>query len=180
MARRTSPAQRAPQSREQAIVLLDRYAAIAAEVDKVAAEALADVAATKAAAAAIVAPLEAEAKEIVKAVKTWWAASIDELTGGKRKSIELAGCVLGYRMSPPKVHFAGGTDDVAAAALLGAGLGDALVRTSVAPDKPAILRQLEGEDADAAAALRDLGFAVRQSESFFIDVADALPPPPAA
>lgn len=183
MTRLRSPAQRAPQTKEQALGLLSRFSAIAAAIAAVQADRQrlhqeADVAAD-----ALVVPLAAEMKDIVKQLKPWWAASIDALTGGKRKSIELGGCIIGYRLNPPKIDFADGTDDEAVAALLGASLGT-LVRQKPSPDKAAILKQLEasqperlkGLDEEAIAKARaaterleKLGFSIKQGEVFFVD-----------
>lgn len=166
MTRIRSAAQRAPQSTEQAMVLLDRFATLDSELALAEAnrqEALAD---TNAVADSIAIPLIAELKDIAKQLKPWWAASYDELTQGKRKSIELGGCMVGYRISPPKVTYAGGTDDEAVAALAGSGFVEQIVRTRRSLDKPALLKLLEGDD---AAALIELGFAATQTEVFFVE-----------
>lgn len=189
MTRLRSPAQRAPQTKAQALALLERFAARSAEIASIEADRQALLAAANAAADALLVPLAAELKDILKQLKPWWAASFDELTGGKRKSIELAGCVIGYRINPPKVSFVGGDEDAAVAALLGAEL-EALVRTKQSPDKPAILKLLDarrqallieaatadisdiGIDAGKAvegAQLEELGFAIDQKEVFFVD-----------
>lgn len=166
MSRVKAPAQRAPQSKEAAIALLERFAEASAEIDAVNARANAEIAKAKAEADLAVAPLGAELKEIAKQLKPWWAASIDALTAGKRKSIELGGCTIGYRMTPPKVVFAHGKDDAAVEAALGSVLAAEIVRTKHTLDKPAVLRLLEGEQ---AAALAELGFSAEQREEFFID-----------
>lgn len=179
MARLRSPAQRAPQNKEQALALLERFAAKAGRAGEIAARRDSIIGRVNAIADAQLVPLEAELKDIVKQLKPWWAANVDELTGGKRKSIPLGGCVLGYRTSPPSVKFDGGTDDDATAAIVAAGLD--LIRTRTSPDKPAILALLQfvkpDEPADddtvrleRKATIEALGFRVHQPEVFFVDL----------
>lgn len=185
MTRIQSAAQRAPQTKQQAIELLDRYAAASAKVLSIEADRGGELAKINSAADALLVPLVAELKDIAKQLKPWWAANIEELTGGKRKSIELGGCQLGYRMSPPKVAFAGGTDTDAALLLQAEGFGQRLVRVTPTPDKPALLKLLEttpGDDDPVTLwedidKLKDLGFSVKQTEQFFVD---ALMPTSAA
>jgi phage host-nuclease inhibitor protein Gam len=176
MTRIKSAAQRAPQTTEQAVELLDRYAGICAKADKIEAERAAELAVINSAADVLLVPLVAELKDIAAQLKPWWAANVELLTQGKRKSIELGGCQLGYRMTPPKVTFEHGKDEDAAVALMGNGFGERLVRTAIAPDKPAILKLLETTPADDAIALRadidklkEIGFGVKQTEQFFVD-----------
>ena len=160
-----SPAQRAPQNREQALELCDRFAQIDAQIAIARAERDEQVQLITAAADAVLVPLVAEQADLAKRLKPWFEGNFEALTGGKRKSIEIGGVMLGFRISPAKVAFAGGKDEDAAKALLGAELAD-LVRTTHAPDKPAILRRLEGDD---AAQLLELGFSRKQGESFFVE-----------
>lgn len=172
MARLRSAAQRAPQTLEQALAIADLFAARDAERATHVAHFEAELQKLKAAADAVLLPIDAELKDYAKQLKPYWAANIDALTGGKRKSYELGGCVIGYRISPPAVHFAHGTDQVAARALKEDGLAKHL-RVTIAPDKPAILHDLEGDDTELAARLDALGFSIRQREDFFIERADA-------
>ena len=185
MTRVRSAAQRAPQTKDQALVLASRFAATSADLALIAADRAGRHAAIDAECDAQAVPLAAEQADIVKQLKPWFAANMDQLTGGKRKSIELGGCLLGYRVNPPAVNFAGGKDDDAVDTLRSAELLD-LVRTGKAsPDKPAILTLLQlppaaaEAEADAEpdprltaqAKLVELGFSVRQPEVFFVDVA---------
>lgn len=176
MTRRKSVAQPAPQTLQDALLLLTRYSTIAAglaqtEVDRADAKAKIDAAADK-----LVAPMEAELRDIVRQLKPWWAVARDELTnGGKRKSIELAGCILGHRLSNPTIRFNGAaigkanTDD-AIATLQSFDL-DFLLRTKVELDKPAILKAVNS-DMDGL-VLAEAGFSSYQREEFFVD---AIPP----
>lgn len=179
MGRVKSPAIKAPQTTEEASALAERFAVVDAELQTRAAEAQASIAATKAVAEAVMLPLLAELKTIEKQLKPWWAVRHEELTEGKRRSIELGGCAIGYRLSTPKVVFSDGTDDDAAATLRSAEMEEFL-RITIAPDKPAILKALStdgepGERHDLAARLIGLGFSSKQVDTFFIEPIAAVP-----
>ncbi|MDX3908888.1 MAG: host-nuclease inhibitor Gam family protein [Sphingobium sp.] len=179
MARRKSPAQRAPQTLQAATVLLNRFAELDAAFAVIEEERTAGLATINATADAAVVPIVAELKDIQKQLEPWWAASVDALTGGKRKSIELGGCLIGNRTNPPKVMFEHGKDKEAVIALLKAKLPE-LLRITTTLDKPAILKKLDAE-AEALAAtpgdaetkpvrvLHDLGFGAKQTEDFFVE-----------
>lgn len=181
MSRLRSAAQRAPQTKDQALELAARFAALSALRAEAEAQRAAEKAAIDAAADAVIVPIDAERADIQKRLKPWFEGNFDGLTGGKRKSIELGGCLLGYRINPPKVYFAGGTDKDAVQALLADPTGRALVRAVLSPDKPEILKVLEAEQAAIAAAreagsadvpeapIGALGFSIRQTEVFFVD-----------
>lgn len=191
MTRLRSPAQRAPQTLDQATVLLSRYAQASAELSLIEANRLAELVTANAGADKLAVPLIAELKDIVKQLKPWWAASIDALTGGKKKSIELAGCSIGYRMTPPKVTYSEGTDAEAVDALRATDLAEQLIRVTYSLDKAAILKLLDSEDPkpvdggdiDGAAEpvvspkqiVEELGFASKQTEQFFVDVVAPAP-----
>lgn len=168
MTRLRSATARAPQTTEAATVIAARYAELAATIAEAEAERDAELAATNAAADAVLVPLVAELKDAAKQLKPWWEANVDALTAGRRKSIELGGCVLGYRISPPKVVFAGGTDAMAVTAIEGTELADTLLRMKTSLDKPAILKALDA-GAEQAEALGALGFEAKRAEEFFID-----------
>lgn len=184
MTRVKSAAQRAPQTLEQATALCTRFverSAAAALIVQARDETIAKANQT---ADTELVPIAAELKDIEKQLKPFFAAKFDELTGGKRKSIELGGCYLGYRLDKASVAFAHGKDDDMAVTLRAADLID-YVRTKHSPEKSAIMKALEAErDAlalrDAAPAddeapapsispLHDLGFSIKQGESFFLE-----------
>ncbi len=180
MARLRSAAQRAPQTVQQATDLLNRFADVSAQIDALEAQRAASLAQVNGAADTCIVPLAAELKDIAKQLKPWWAASIEELTAGKRKSIELGGCTIGYRISPPKVTHDHGKDGDAAQVLLGTEYEQRGVRISYALDKPGILKVLDEQallegDAVPEVSLASLGFASKQTEDFFIDVLAPAP-----
>lgn len=104
------------------------------------------------------------------ALKAWWEAGGKDLAG-KRRSAELAGAVLGIRLTPPKLGLLAKLKDQAAIRwLLGRGLPQ-FIRTKEELDKPALIAALgrrTGCDATLADLL-DLAFEVRQTDEFFID-----------
>ena len=193
MTRSRSPAQRAPQSKEAAIELLEQYAQSSASLAIINANRESALASTNAVADLLAAPLVAEMKEIVKQLKPWWASSFEELTAGKRKSIDLGGCTIGYRINPPSVGHSHGTDADAVIVLQASAYSEQLVRVGYSLDKPAILKLLDAQAAAAAISaaavgpgaspaavddedtepspkpLADLGFSIKQPEIFFID-----------
>lgn len=193
MGRVRSPAQRAPQTIEQAQALCARFVERSAQAALIVQARDETIAAANQDADTELVPITAELKDIEKQLKPFFAAKFDELTGGKRKSIELGGCYLGYRLDKASVTFAHGKDDDMAVTLRAAEMTD-YVRTKHSPDKVAIMKALEAErDAialrDAAPAaigdnggppieeaarqalapLHYLGFAIKQGESFFLE-----------
>lgn len=166
MTRLRSAAQRAPQTLGQATELAKRYAVASAAVDGIEADRAEALALANAAADEALVPLVAELKDIAKQLKPWWEGNVDELTAGKRRSIELGGCQIGYRTTPPKLAHTHGTDKAAVEVVRGTDYADQVLRVTYALDKPAMLRILDGEDADG---LGELGFSAKQTEEFFVD-----------
>jgi phage host-nuclease inhibitor protein Gam len=169
--RRKAPKQEAPQTIGEATGLIGRYAEIITATEQLRADADASIAAIEATRDAAVAPLEQEAKTIFLQLRAWWGVAAPELTDGKRKSVELAGCLVGERTTPPSLKMPGSAE-AAAAALVGAGWAE-LTRIKVTVDKPAVLKAL-GHDA-MAAPIAALGFSAIQKEEFFIDRAAPKP-----
>lgn len=180
--RRKAAALPAATSMEEAVKLLGRFAVLDAEVEARKARVDAAIASLRSQAAELDAPAEAEMKAIFLALKPWWAVSADEVTGGKRKSAELAGCLIGHRMTNPKLVYPT-PEAVAIEKLHALGYQD-LLRVKTELDKQAIIRALLA-DANAGdaehqyevvtgqAQLLLAGFDVSQKEEFFID---RLPP----
>ena len=202
MARRKAAHQEAPQTLEEAIDLLATYSDILLGIEELSADATASIAAIEAERDRMIAPLERRAKDIFLQLRAWWAVAGDTLTEGKRKSLELAGCQIGVRTTPPSLKLPPKTNSEAAGALLvAAGLAQ-LCRHKVEVDKPAVLkerlalprlqelqresvekRSLSFSEAMALAcrierALKlseQLGFRTAQKEEFFVDRAAPKP-----
>ena len=171
MSRVKSAALRAPKSSEEAVELLAQLATVTRTI--AAHDAQRDEAKQQidAAADACIVPLSAERDDIFKRLQPWYEANASDLTGGKRKSIELGGCTIGHRTTPPKLTFAFGKDADGVDALLHFGRTEGLLKTP-APTliKAAILAELtSGPTDDDALPLELLGFAPKQSEEFFIE-----------
>ncbi len=188
MARRKAPRQEAPQTIEEATVLAGRYIELLDEISLERLDAQKSIDMITATRDKVIAQLEEEAKGIFRQLRPWWASNRQELTQGKRKSIELAGAVIGERtttpkLSPPKGMKLGGLVEW----LLGRNLVS-LIRTKHEVDKPACIKALRAVDApepglDAPDAdvmehkalraigeqLAEKGASVSQRDEFFID-----------
>ncbi len=174
-------------SLEELTARLGRFAALSAHHDQLKADAEAQIAEIRARFADAQVEIAAEMKTIILAAKPWWAANGDQLTDGKKKSVELAGCLIGERLSKPALAYPK-PEEHAINLIEGHGWA-ALLRVKTELDKPMIMKALsfEGEDTAAAAddcpiaaaidvrdTLRALGFSSAQKEEFFIArVADA-------
>ena len=111
--RRKAPRQIAPQTIEEAIALLARYSGILTETERLRADADVAIATIEAARDAAIAPMEEEAKSLFLQLRAWWGVAGDTLTEGKRKSYELAGCILGVRTTPPGLKMPGKVEEAA-------------------------------------------------------------------
>jgi len=161
--RSRSPAQRAPKTDAEALALAQRRAVLDAEVEAHEAARTTAIAATNAGIDALTVPAIAEIRDIDKQLKVWWPGAAERLTGGKRKSTEFGGCVLGLRTTPPRLAFPG-NDQAMVDAVLATGsrrLRALVIRTKLAPEKPILLKLLGIGDA-LATKLKALGFSAKQ------------------
>lgn len=156
----------AAQSAAEAIAMLGRYAQLQASIDARRAQSEAKIAEIRAAVDAAIAPDEAEVKALFKQVQPWWTVNAEEFTQGKRKSIELGGCLIGHRTTTPKLKLAEITEGEAIESLKERKL-DAFLRVTEELDKQAIIKALAAGD-DGAMKLAELGFQVSQKDQFFI------------
>jgi len=196
MTRRRSPALRAPRTQAEALPLLERYAVIAATVSLLNADRDERLAVINSEIDQAIAPLETEAKDLFAQLKTWWAVEGEAVTGGKLRSVELAGCQIGHRLTPPKLVHKFAKDGDAAIALRATAYGDPLTKVTFSLDKAAIMRRLDEETQAAAlaaaaapgighnggsalndeaapaaeqpATLAQLGFSTKQTDEFFV------------
>lgn len=182
--RRKAPRQLAPQTIEEATALAGRYAEILTTAERLRADADASIATIEAARDGFIVPLEEEAKTIFLQLRAWWGVAGAELTEGKRKSHELAGCILGERTTPPSLTTGKMKLEEAISAIYrlaadrvgGGSLSkrlQALVRIKRGLDKPALLKELKAKD--LGPLLSDAGFASKQKDEFFIDRAAEKP-----
>jgi phage host-nuclease inhibitor protein Gam len=169
--RRKAAASTAPATTDEAIALIARYAELDLQMEEVAQAAEAQIAALRAWRDLQAEPLKAEMKALFNRLKPWWAVAKDELTAGRRKSIELAGCQIGHRTSTPKLSLKEEEAEVIED-LEFLGFSWAL-RVKRELDKPAIIAALaklgeDSPDGHDARVLAGMGFTVSQGETFFI------------
>ncbi|HYD12711.1 MAG TPA: host-nuclease inhibitor Gam family protein [Allosphingosinicella sp.] len=177
MPRRKAPRQLAPQTIEEATQLAAEYAEMQSYIEAARADTDAAIAQLQATRDALIAPVEQAAEDKFRQLRAWWGVAGGELTGGKRKSIELGGCILGERTTPPSLAIGKMkvADAVAAVLRLAASRLDSLRRNRLTDlirvkrelDKPAILKELATED--LGPLLTKAGFSPKQKEEFFID-----------
>lgn len=171
MSRVKAAALRAPATTEQATELLAQLATVVGTITAHDSQRETAKQQIDAAADACIVPLAAERDDLFKRLQPWYEANREKLTDGKRKSIELGGCTIGHRITPPKLAFEHGKDADGVEALLHFGRTQGVLKVS-APSlvKAAILAELASGPADPdTIPLELLGFAPKQSEEFFIE-----------
>lgn len=175
----------APSTITEATSAIARYLELNAQVAQTKAEADAAIRAIEEARDLAVEPVEAEIRSLFAQLRTWWAVARDELTGGKRRSIELAGAMIGDRITPPALKLPKGwkVDDavefLTSIAELWPTVTEFLrVRTDI--EKPALIRLLSAST--SVSPVRDRiveeGFSTVQRDEFFIDRAAREPADP--
>jgi phage host-nuclease inhibitor protein Gam len=178
--RRKAPKLQAPQTIEEATALLGEYADALTLSEQLRAEADRAIAAIQAARDEQLQPLEERMKDRFRQIRAWWAVAGDEITEGKRKSVEIAGCVIGARTTTPKLELGNRKAEDIIADLILFDLNDYL-RVKRDLDRQAILRVLAADpekDIDAGndqQALLTLGLRRSQKDEFFIDRAASKP-----
>lgn len=148
----------------QAQAAAERWARLDAVLAASQATRQAAIAATNAAADAVDRPLIEEMDALRIELEGWFRRSGDQLTGGRRRSAELGGCMLGLRAGRVKLGFAGGDDKAALAALQEQRWAKPLIRVTYAVDRAGTLRALDGR---LGPALAGLGFAAEGGEDAF-------------
>lgn len=156
-----------PKSLPAATRLLERYAELDGHLSKAEECRATRISDINAAADAVVAPLVKERDDIAAALEPWWLDSGPSLAGGK-KSMELGGCLIGSRLSRPKLVHGFESDDRATEAVRSTRWAKQATRVKYSLDRTATakLLQLGGK---AAADLSSLGFSIKQEECFFVE-----------
>ena len=182
--RRKSAALDAPQTIDQATALAGRYAELLTGCEELRAATDSGIARIEATRDAQIAPSEQEAKDIFRQLSRWWSVAAPAMTDGKRKSVELAGCVIGERTAMPSLKLPKGQkEDEAVGSLrkwIEAGFDwpNACLRIKYNLEKPEIIKILRLDSVSMAGEkLAALGFTVSQREEFFIDRAKHSPAP---
>lgn len=143
---------RKPRSLTEATRLAERFAVLAGEIELVDAVRDTAIAAANAGADRQAAPLLAERDRLYELLAQWWPGVADELTEGKRKSIELGGCLIGSRTGKDSLAVAG--DETKVVEALGReDWAEPLLKTKITLDRVAVLKSIDGVYAEPLAAL---------------------------
>lgn len=101
--RRKAPKIDAPATLEEAIGQIADYLEASAAIDQIRADADASIRQIEEARDAMTAPVEEALKVQFAQLRTWWAVARVALTDGKKKSVELAGALIGDRTTTPRL-----------------------------------------------------------------------------
>lgn len=144
---------RQPRSVVAATELCERFAVLDGQIASIEEARQHAIAAVNADADRAATDLIAQRDAIAEKLEPWWAGAAAELTGGKRKSIELGGCEIGTVKGRAKLEVAGSPDDaVAKLKLLRWAKG--FLRIKLELDRAALFAATEGK---RAAELAELG-----------------------
>lgn len=155
-----------PRNEAQAAILLERYAVLEGQLAHVQGVRDTLIAQANAAADQSAEGVLAEMDVIRTKLEPWWAKAGPVLTQGKRKSIELGGCLIGSRKGKDKLGVDGDEGKIAEVLAKRPWAG-ALVITTPRLDKAAILKSMGGcHDKQ----LKALGFSkVDGEDNFFVN-----------
>lgn len=110
-------------------------------------------------------PMITERDQITEKLKPWWMKARDKLLTGKRKSIELGGCMIGSRKGKDTLNYNGDLNEPVEA-FAGLRWTKNLIIIIKKVDAVATLKALEGKHSEK---LKELGFEqVDGTEAFFI------------
>jgi len=157
----------APKTLAAATRLLERYADLQADFDRVEAARSARLAAVNAAADADAGPLAKQMLDLHAALEPWWTEQGSTLAQGK-KSLQLGGCMIGSRMGKPSLAHAFPKDEDAVTALLATRYKKQTTQVKYSLDKVGTRKLLE-LGGKAAEQLKDLGFSIKQDDKFFVE-----------
>lgn len=136
-------AHRTPRNTEQATGLLERYAVLDGQLAHIEGVRSTLISKANASADASAKPVLDELEDIRTKLQPWWTSAAAELTKGKRKSIELGGCVIGTREGKDKLGTADDLEPVIKS-LQRREWAKPLLITTVSIDKAAVLKSLDG------------------------------------
>ena len=161
---------RTPRNLAQATPMLARFAELEGAIAAIEGRRAADVAAISAEADKQLEPLVAERDAIRAKIAPWWLKAVAELTKGARKSMEIAGCLIGTRASRAALTMP--ADEAAAVKALEAlRWAKGLLRVKVTVDRAAVAQALRGTH---GAKLKALGFGFSApTEQFFMERIDS-------
>jgi phage host-nuclease inhibitor protein Gam len=134
---------RTPKSKGAATAMLERFARVDAAIGGIEDERNAAIGRVNAEADAALAPMITERDAIRDKLTVWWREAGHALADGKRKSIELGGCMIGSRAGKPSLGI-DGDEAVIITALQRRDWAAPLLRTKVSIDKAAVLKSIDG------------------------------------
>jgi phage host-nuclease inhibitor protein Gam len=160
---------RTPRTVEAATALLEQFSQLEAEIAAIEANRAACIADVNTRCDTAGNELLARREALLQALEPWWAKKAAELTQGKRKSIELGGCIIGTKAGRASLAIDGDGDEIAQK-LAKRKWADGLVRTKVSLDKAAILKVINGAYKRQLSAL---GLSRKEGEeTFFVERAE--------
>jgi len=160
---------RKPRTIAAATTLLERYAELQGDIDLVEAARSEAIASANADADKAGEPLLAERDRLYELLAQWWPGVAEQLTEGKRKSIELGGCLIGSRQGRDSLAITG-DEKVIVSALQREEWAEPLLNVKVSLDKVAVLKSIDGV---YAKPLAKLGLARKQGEvTVFVERAE--------
>jgi hypothetical protein len=152
---------------EAATELLERYAVLAGKAGALGARRDVLIVRANAAADKLIAPIAAEMAGIRAQIEPWWQAEGAKLLTGKRKSIELGGCMIGTKQGKASLQLKSGDFDKEAEKLRKLAWAKPFVRVTVAIDKAATRTGLAGP---IGGKLKARGFFEKPgADEFFVD-----------
>lgn len=160
---------RQPRTVEAATALCERFAVLDGQIATIEEARQHAIAAVNADADRAASDLIAQRNAIAEKLAPWWAGAAAGLTDGKRKSIELGGCIVGTVQSRTSLQIAGDEKDVVDV-LSGLRWAKPFLRVKTTLDRAHTLKALDGKHAVAFAELgvtRDNGepeFFVKRAE----------------
>jgi hypothetical protein len=162
---------RTPRTVAQATQLLERHAELEGRLALAEAARSEAIGRANASADAAAAPLLEEMRAIAEKLEPWWRSAREALAG-KRKSIELGGCMIGTKMSRPKLAHGFEDDDKAVEALRASRYAKHTTRVRYSIDRAGTLKLLQ-VGGRTSETLRELGFSVEEGrDCFFVERAE--------
>jgi hypothetical protein len=155
---------RAPRSLAAATVLAERFAAIEGAIGTIDAMRAELIARANADADKAVESLITERDALRDKLGAWWPTAAAALTKGKRKSIELGGCIIGSRSQRVSLNIAGDEAQIVAV-LEKRKWAEPLLRKTTAIDRAAVLKSIDGVYAKQLAAM---GFSKKEPGDLFV------------
>lgn len=136
-------ARKPPATIKAATALLEQYASLDAQIAGIEANRQDSIADVNARCDTAATNLIKRRSEIEEQLRPWWDANAAELTQGKRKSIELGGCMIGSRTGRASLEVKGDVAEIAGK-LRRRKWAERLIRVTVSLDRSAIMRALDG------------------------------------